>query len=203
LSFQLDGTESRGPLAKEMRQCQAAHLAAAQPTAGEQHAESFPLFTVLFPDRIILIFVGVAVAEALGQSHAAQLTAAQRPTAQQQSEGFPLVTVFFLYRIILIFVGVAVAEELGQSQATQLAAAQHPAAQQQAEALPVLAFVILCLGIFNIVSLSKQVRQQETSHPTFTQQFSTKQQTQGSALFAFTLLFVYYLFSFHVLAPCN
>jgi hypothetical protein len=67
-----------------------------------------------------------------------------------------------------------------------------------------LAFVVFFVfraAVFNVVALSKQMRQQETAHSAFTQHPTAEQHTQSSSLFAFDFGFVHNLFRFHCFAP--
>src|SRR5262249_62098138 len=60
---------------------------------------------------------------------------------------------------------------------------------------------IFSVVVLDIVCLTKQVRQQETTHPASTQHPTTEQQPERSSLFGFTLGFVHDPFSFHGFTP--
>jgi hypothetical protein len=67
--------------------------------------------------------------------------------------------------------------------------------------LALFTLVVFRFVIFNIVALSKQVRQQKAAHSASTQHPTTEQHTESSSLFAFDFRLVHKLFRFHGFAP--
>jgi hypothetical protein len=101
----------------------------------------------------------------LRHTEPAQPAAAKSSPADQQTQNssfFAFASTIVIGDVIIV-VFVAITQELRHSQAAQLASSQHPAAYQQAEHLPLVTFIVVRLGIFNVVSLAKQVGQQEAA----------------------------------------
>jgi heme/copper-type cytochrome/quinol oxidase subunit 2 len=148
-----------------MGQSEASHFAPTQCATANQQTKSTPFFAfaaaVLIGGLIILVFVSVS--EELRHGEAAQFAPSQRTTADQETQRTPFfalaAAVVISDFVILVFISVS--EELRQRQAAQLASPQHSTAYHQAEQLPLVAFVIIRLSVFNVISLPKQVCQQK------------------------------------------
>jgi hypothetical protein len=67
--------------------------------------------------------------------------------------------------------------------------------------LAIVALFIVCLVIFNVVSLTQEVRQKEATHATLTHHATTQQHAQSSPFFRLDTGFIYDLFSFHCFTP--
>jgi len=98
----------------------------------------------------------------MSHSEPSKLAASKPATTDQKAQNPPL---FALAAAVvsdfIIVVFVPVSEKLCQSQAAQLSSTEHPSAYQQAQHLMLVTFVIIGFGVFDIVSLPKQVSQQK------------------------------------------